>query len=85
MDKEDNAVRLHKPKRHQYTAILEFEVIKPESYETEGEKLFLSMHGEYCPKRSMRGYQLIELLMKPDNYRPVTIVQKGEIKRLDDK
>lgn len=72
-----------KPKKDSYTAIIAFEVINPQgSYESKGEVLYLSRFGEYCPNQSLRGYQLIELLMKPDNYRPVTIVQKGELMHL---
>lgn len=69
----------HKPKREQYTTILEFEVVKPQhDLETVGERLKLSMFGEYCPDASLRGYELKELLMKPQHYRPKTIVQMGE-------
>tara|TARA_R110002073_G_scaffold174248_1_gene331439 strand:+ start:160 stop:468 length:309 start_codon:yes stop_codon:yes gene_type:complete len=69
----------HKPKKEQYTTILEFEVVKPQhDLETVGERLKLSMFGEYCPDASLRGYELEELLMKPQHYRPKVIVQMGE-------
>lgn len=69
----------HKPKKEQYTTILEFEVVKPQhELETVGERLKLSMFGEYCPDASLRGYELEELLMKPQHYRPKVIVQMGE-------
>lgn len=63
-----------------YTAIIEFEVISPQhDLETVGERLKLSLHGEYCPDNSMRGYSLEELLMKPQHYRVKTIVQMGKV------
>ncbi len=69
----------HKPRKEQYTTITEFEVIKPQNeYETVGERLELSDFGEYCPKQSMRGYSLEELLIKPENYKPKVIIQMGE-------
>lgn len=69
----------HKPKKEQYITILEFEVVKPQhELETVGERLKLSMFGEYCPDDSLRGYELEELLMKPQHYRPKVIVQMGE-------
>jgi len=69
----------HKPKREQYTAILEFEVVKPQhELETVGERLKLSMFGEYCPDASLRAYELEELLTKPQHYRPKVIAQMGE-------
>lgn len=69
----------HNPKKEQYTTILEFEVVKPQhDLETIGERLKLSMFGEYCPDNSLRGYQLEELLIKPQYYRPKVIVQRGE-------
>lgn len=64
---------------NRYTAILSFEVIKPSNeLETAGEILQLSQFGEYCPEKSLRGYQLQELLMKPEYYQPKEIIQKGE-------
>jgi hypothetical protein len=69
----------HKPKKEQYTTILEFEVVKPQhELETVGERLKLSMFGEYCPDTSLRGYELEELLLKPQHYRAKVIVQMGE-------
>jgi hypothetical protein len=69
----------HKPKKQHYTSILEFEVVKPQhELETVGERLKLSMFGEYCPDASLRGYELEELLTKPQHYRPKIIVQMGE-------
>lgn len=69
----------YKPKKEQYTTILEFEVVNPQhDLETVGERLKLSMFGEYCPDASLRGYELEELLMKPQHYRPKVIVQMGE-------
>jgi hypothetical protein len=69
----------HKPKKQHYTSIIEFEVVKPQhELETEGERLKLSMFGEYCPDASLRGYELEELLTKPQHYRPKVIVQMGE-------
>lgn len=60
------------------TAILEFEVIKPQhELEAVGERLRLSIHGEYCPDNSLRGYSLAELLTKTNHYRPKTIIQRG--------
>lgn len=76
--------RFHKPKKHQYTTILEFEVIKAQhDMETVGERLKLSMFGEYCPEASLRGYSLEELLLKPEYYRPKVIVQMGEVLSLN--
>jgi hypothetical protein len=70
----------HKPKKQHYTSIIEFEVVKPQhELETEGERLKLSMFGEYCPDASLRGYELEELLTKPQHYRPKVIVQIGEL------
>ncbi len=71
--------KFHKPKKGQYTTILEFEVVKPQhDLETTGERLKLSMFGEYCPDASLRGYELEELLTKPQHYRPKVIIQMGE-------
>jgi len=69
----------HKPKKQHYTSIIEFEVVKPQhELETVGERLKLSMFGEYCPNASLRGYELEELLTKPQHYRPKVIIQMGE-------
>ena len=66
-------------RKSNWTAILEFEVIKPTNeMETKGEKIKLSAFGEYCPDNSLRGYQLAYLLMRPKNYRPTKIVSKGQ-------
>jgi hypothetical protein len=43
-----------------------------------GERLKLSMFGEYFPDASLRGYALEELLTKPQHYRPKVIIQMGE-------
>lgn len=65
-------------KKSNWTAILEFEVIKPKSdIETKGEKISLSIFGEYCPEGSLRGYQLAYLLLNPKHYRPTKIVSRG--------
>jgi len=70
----------HKPNSEQYTAILEFTVVKPQhDLETKGEILFLSNFGEYCPNGSLRGYQLKELITKTEHYRPSKIIQMGKI------
>lgn len=68
-------------KENRYTAIIEFEVIKPNSHfaETKGEKLKLSMFGEFCPDNSLRGYSLLFLLDNPLYYRISKIVEKGKI------
>ena len=69
----------YKPKKHEYTTITEFEVIKPtDVIEKKNERLILSNFGEYCPKNSLRGYALEELLLKPKNYRPIVVIQMGE-------
>lgn len=61
-----------------YTAIKEFTVIKPmNDLEHVGEKLKLSLFGEYCPGRSLRGYQLEKLITNPKHYRVSKIIQKG--------
>ena len=71
---------ISKPTKDQYTTILEFEVIDPQhDLETVGERLKLSMFGEYCPDASLRGYQLEELLTKSKNYRACKIVQMGKV------
>lgn len=65
-------------KKSNWTAIIEFEVVKPKSsIETKGEKIKLSPFGEYCPDNSLRGYQLSYLLLNPKNYRPTKIVSRG--------
>ena len=62
------------------TAITEFEIIAPTNeLETIGEKLTLSMFGEYCPKKSLRGYSLLELLDHPAHYRVSKITMKGQL------
>jgi len=66
-------------KKSNWTAIIEFEVIKPTNeMETKGEKLKLSPFGEYCPDNSLRGYQFAFLLMNNRNYRPTKIVSQGK-------
>lgn len=65
-------------RKSNWTAIAEFEVIKPKSdIEKKGEKIKLSAFGEYCPDNSLRGYNLSYLLMNPKHYRPTKIVQRG--------
>lgn len=65
-------------RKSNWTAIIEFEVIKPKSdIETKGEKIKLSPFGEFCPDNSLRGYQLSYLLLNPRHYRPTRIVQLG--------
>lgn len=69
-----------------YTAVLEFEVISPQhELEKIGERLKLSLFGEYCPDNSLRGYSLEELLIKPQHYRAKVIVQMGKIIMLNHK
>lgn len=66
-------------RKDNHTAIAEFEVIKPTNdIETVGEKLTLSFFGEYCPDRSLRGYQLSWLLQHPKNYRITKLIEKGK-------
>lgn len=63
-----------------YTCILEFEVVKPlDELETPGERLKLSMFGEYCPDNSLRGYSLHHLITNRSHYRVSKIIQKGEV------
>lgn len=65
---------------NRYTCILEFEVVKPlDELESPGEKLKLSMFGEYCPDNSLRGYSLQHLIVNRGNYRVAKIIQKGEV------
>lgn len=65
-------------KKKHYTAITEFEVIAPTNdMETIGEKLKLSMFGEYCPDNSLRGYSLLHLLDHPLHYRVSKITMQG--------
>lgn len=82
---EVNGIHFRYPKKHsEFTAILEFEVIKPQhELETVGERLKLSMFGEYCPDQSMRGYQLSELLEKNEHYRPTLIIERGKLKHIN--
>mgnify|MGYP000159171765 CR=1 FL=1 len=61
------------------TGILEFEVIKPiNNLEIVGQKLILNIMGEYSPANSNRGYSLLHLLQRPDNYRVSRIVQNSK-------
>lgn len=65
-------------KKIYYTAITEFEVIRPTNeLEKAGEKLKLSAFGEFCPDNSMRAYDLLYLLLLPQYYRISKIVDKG--------
>lgn len=65
-------------RKSNWTTITEFEVIKPKSdIEKKGEKIKLSVFGEYCPDASLRGYMLSYLLLNPKHYRPTKIVQRG--------
>lgn len=65
-------------KKDRYTAITEFEVISPTNdIETVGEKLELSMFGEYCPDASLRGYSLLFLLDHPSHYRVSKVIIQG--------
>lgn len=60
------------------TAITQFEVILPSNeIETIGEKLNLSLFGEYCPDNSLRGYSLLFLLDNPMHYRVSKIKNNG--------
>jgi hypothetical protein len=71
-------------KKQNYTAILEFEVIEPTNeIEYIGEKITLSAFGEYCPKKSMRGYSLLYLLDNPKYYRVSRIIERGDSITLD--
>lgn len=65
------------------SCITSFIVVKPTNeFESYGEKLNLSIHGEYCPKQSLRGYQLAFLLEHPENYKVGKIIQKGQEKMI---
>jgi hypothetical protein len=67
-------------KKSSYTAILEFEIIAPTNdLEKVGETLSLSTFGEYCPQKSMRGYNLLYLLDHPKHYRVSSIVMRGTV------
>jgi hypothetical protein len=68
------------PNKNHYTAITEFTVIKSRKGDIwkRDEILYLSRFGEYCPRRSLRGYQLHFLLANPDYFQPSKIIQRGE-------
>jgi len=58
--------------------IIQFTVMQPRNeFEFRGEVLFLSQFGEYCPKNSMRGYSLLQLLDYPESYKPTLIKMNG--------
>lgn len=62
------------------TAIIEFEVIFPANcIEKVGEKLKLSLFGEFCPDKSLRGYSLLFLLDNPMHYRVSKVKMKGRV------
>ena len=62
------------------TYIKEFVVVAPTNdMETVGERLTISMWGEYCPPKSLRGYNLGFLLAHPNNYQITKIVERGEL------
>lgn len=66
-------------KNDNYTVITEFEVIAPTNeLETIGEKLTLSIFGEYCPNQSLRSYRLLFLLDHPLHYRVSKIIDRGQ-------
>jgi hypothetical protein len=59
--------------------ITDFVVIKPTNeIETKGEILTLSIFGEYCPEASLRGYELKDLLLQPENYKPLNILHQDQ-------
>lgn len=65
------------------TTIVQFEVINPRhELETKGEILTQSIYGEYCPEASLRGYSLESLLSAPNHYRPILIMDRGELKSI---
>lgn len=65
-------------KKENYTSVLEFTITNPTNdMERVGERLELSMFGEYCPKKSARGYNLLFLLDHPKHYRVSKIIMKG--------
>jgi hypothetical protein len=71
-------VRVTKFDKKHYTAILEFEIIKPiDDDEKQNEPLILTYSGEYRPVCSMRGYPLLYLLDNPDHYRVSKIMMRG--------
>lgn len=60
--------------------ILEFEVIEPTNdIERRGEKLSLTEHGEYCPEKGLRGYNLLFLLDHPSHYWVSKIVMRETV------
>ena len=66
-------------RKDRYTAIIEFEVIAPTNdMEKVGEKLNLSMFGEFCPDNSLRGYSLLYLIDHPKHYRISKITMQGK-------
>lgn len=67
-----------------YTAILEFEIIKPNNFQEKlGERLVLSNFGEYTKKESLMGYSLDELVLHPERFRPKVICQEGVVIELN--
>jgi hypothetical protein len=65
------------------TTIISFKVIVPDEIETKGEIIYLSYFGEYCPDRSMRGYQLEYLLQNSDRYQIHQIMEQGTIRNYE--
>ena len=79
IDEAAYIVEQYQFQKERQTNILSFEVVNPSNeFEKNGELLHLSIHGEYCPDASLRGYQLIDLIQSP-NYKVKRIVQRGEI------
>jgi len=61
------------------TNISQFMVHTPSNeMEEQGEILYLSRFGEYCPFNSMRGYSLFHLITHPENYSIKTIIDQGK-------
>lgn len=77
-ESKEKVIHMFYSKMNYKTIIVEFEVIEPtDHFESIGEKLMLSMGGEYCPVNSLRGYELGELLLMRENYRPTKLLQQG--------
>jgi len=61
------------------TNISQFMVHTPSNkMEEQGEILYLSRFGEYCPSNSIRGYSLFHLITHPENYSIKTIIDQGK-------
>lgn len=65
-------------KTHDYTAIIEFEVVKPSNAdETIGDKITLNEFGEFNDENLRRGHSLLYLLDNPEHYRVSKLVMRG--------